>query len=319
MSGGPGCAPPACDDIDALGAGFDYSLSPTSPSVTGLPFFSPADIISFGAVILPAAGLGLVPTDDVDALESTTNPCPIPAGADAPDFDGVAPGPGCDNCPAMFNPGQEDSDFDVVGDVCDTCTDADADTFGNPDFPANTCVIDRLPVHAGPNIDTDADGPADECDNCPLIANPTQADGDFDGVGDACDNCPTIPNLQIDTDGDLVGDACDACNGGVTTTKPQVKMSKLGSPNLEKLQVKGTGAFPGLVPIPPVDDANLGLRVQITDLGAGGAIILDHVLAGGLIPADPCGASDGWTVNGGGTTQKYANVSTGVTLRPSRV
>jgi hypothetical protein len=112
---------------------------------------------------------------------------------------------------------------------------------------------------------------------------------------------------QADADGDLIGDDCDPCTGGVATTKPQVKITKLGSPNLEKIQVKGTGAFLGLVPIPPVDDANLGLRIQLTDLGAGNAIILDHTIPGGLVPTI-CGLTDGWSVSGpGGTTQKYAN------------
>ncbi len=35
-------------------------------------------------------------------------------------------------------------------------------------------------------IDSDADGVADELDNCPVIVNPDQADSDADGVGDAC-------------------------------------------------------------------------------------------------------------------------------------
>lgn len=61
-------------------------------------------------------------------------------------------------------------------------------------------------------IDSDGDGIVDPADNCPLVANPGQADGDGDGIGDACDNCVTVANAgQADSDGDLVGDACDGC------------------------------------------------------------------------------------------------------------
>lgn len=73
-------------------------------------------------------------------------------------------------------------------------------------------------------VDTDADGVADTADNCPTVANPSQADLDVDGAGDACDpdddadgvadaadNCATTPNAdQADLDHDGVGNACDA-------------------------------------------------------------------------------------------------------------
>ncbi len=304
------------DDVDALAfpaAGGLFSVAPGGPSG-----YAPGDVLTPGApatVLIAAPALGLTPADNLDALESLIpSPCPAPPFS-PPDPDGDGVGIVCDNCPGVFNVGQEDTDGDGIGDVCDLCTDSDLDGYGLPGFPSGGCLgIDNCIFTANPaQTETDGDGYGDACDNCPTVANPTQADSDFDSVGTACDNCPTVPNFgQADADGDLVGDDCDPCTGGVATTKPQVKITKLGSPNLEKLQVKGTGAFPGLVPIPPVDTANLGLRVQITDLGAGSAIILDHTLAGGLIPTDPCGPTDGWTVNGSGTTQKYANVSTGV-------
>lgn len=79
-------------------------------------------------------------------------------------------------------------------------------------------------------VDADGDGVADAIDNCPLNANPDQADSDADGVGDVCDpcsagadadddgicddvdNCVGIANPdQLDDDNDGLGDVCDNC------------------------------------------------------------------------------------------------------------
>lgn len=84
---------------------------------------------------------------------------------DPTDSDGDGIGDLCDNCPSIFNPLQEDIDYDFIGDACDDCTDTDGDGFGNPGFAANTC----------------------DDDNCPTIYNPSQTDVDSDGIGDACD------------------------------------------------------------------------------------------------------------------------------------
>jgi hypothetical protein len=58
--------------------------------------------------------------------------------------------------------------------------------------------------------DFDADGIADDHDNCMCVANADQADADGDGRGDACDNCASLPNSgQSDSDADGQGDLCD--------------------------------------------------------------------------------------------------------------
>lgn len=62
--------------------------------------------------------------------------------------------------------------------------------------------------------DGDLDGSPDGADNCPLLANPSQADQDADGVGDACDNCASIANRdQLDSDFDGTGNACESSAG----------------------------------------------------------------------------------------------------------
>jgi FG-GAP repeat protein/thrombospondin type 3 repeat protein len=89
-------------------------------------------------------------------------------------------------------------------------------TSPNPFFPHSRWIS---LAGNGPNesdlrgfSDADGDGVADSADNCPNLANPTQADADQDLIGDACDNCPITANAdQADADGDLVGDACDNC------------------------------------------------------------------------------------------------------------
>ena len=322
IAGTPGCAPPACDDVDALSVhtagplySFTFSLAPGSPSL-GACGYSAADILggttppltACAAPFLTASAIGLTAGDDVTALESFTNPCPVTPGSGSdPDGDGIGL---CDTCPTVFNPAQtDDFDGDAIADACDPCTDSDADGLGNPGFPGTSCpVVDLCPFTAGSNVDTDGDGAADECDNCDAVPNPTQTDADGDGLGDACDICPSGPDTP-DTDGDLIPDACDPCSGGVGMLKAQVKLGKLLSgPNTNQLSVQGTILFPGnTLPIPPLDVINptKGMRVRLDDLGNNGAVLLDYTIPGGPVPQ--CGPKDGWKTNTKLTSQKYLN------------
>ncbi|MCX6835175.1 MAG: thrombospondin type 3 repeat-containing protein, partial [candidate division Zixibacteria bacterium] len=90
----------------------------------------------------------------------------------------------------------------------------------------------RLYLNCSSGVDSDGDGLADVCDNCPNLANADQLDRDYDGIGDVCDpclmdvnndidqdglcaqddNCPNVANAdQADADHDGIGDVCDPC------------------------------------------------------------------------------------------------------------
>lgn len=82
-------------------------------------------------------------------------------GGGIADLDGDGIADSADNCPAIANADQADSDGDGIGNVCEA-------------------VI----------ADADGDGVADSVDNCPETANANQADTDGDGVGNVCDPTP---------------------------------------------------------------------------------------------------------------------------------
>jgi Tol biopolymer transport system component len=212
------------------------------PAVGGVPIKLNAELPPGGSCLSPqltADGLRVVyiADQDNDEVFELFSALRIVACGPGEDDDGDRFCNDEDNCPAVPNPGQEDSDGDGLGNACDDCTDTDGDGFGNPGFPATLCPIDNCPSVPNPlQADADSDFVGDVCDNCPTLANSLQENADGDGFGDLCDdctdsdgdsfgnpgfpantcpldNCPLIANpTQNDSDGDGAGDACDPCS-----------------------------------------------------------------------------------------------------------
>lgn len=131
-------------------------------------------------------------------------------GATPGDTDGDGILDADDNCPADFNPGQEDDEFDPnvgqnggshpqpdgVGRVCDNCPGR-----GSPyPFPGPTDPLADWSNHNPAQTDVDGDGVGDSCDD----------DMDGDGILNDVDNCPFTPNPTQTPIAAEIGDACPA-------------------------------------------------------------------------------------------------------------
>src|SRR5438093_1669099 len=113
-------------------------------------------------------------------------------------------------------------------------------------------------------------------------------DQDGDGVCEADDDCPLVANPdQADADGDGVGDACDPCTGAVITGA-RLALGKLGAPAGDD-----TLAFKGrmTVPVAPaIDPVTTAVRVLVDG-------VLDATIPGGAF--DPA-TETGWKVKKNG-------------------
>lgn len=93
------------------------------------------------------------------------------------------------------------------------------------------------------DCDSDGDGVNDSVDNCPITANPDQADTDGDGRGDMCDD---------DLDGDGVHNDLDACRALAGTSNgcpsagrtAQLRLVKKKNPRKARLVVRVGSALP---------------------------------------------------------------------------
>jgi hypothetical protein len=149
---------------------------------------------------------------------------------------------------------------------------------------AETCTGAGAACPADVSSDEDGDGFCGAGDNCPEVANPSQADTDGDGVGDACDPCSTS-------------------NPPVLTSKTKLSLVRILPPDGAD-RLKFTGA--ALVPtVPAIDPLTKGVRVLVRD--DAGATVVAAILPGGAYDAT---AKRGWRANGTGTTHVYRDGST---------
>ena len=178
------------------------------------------------------------PDDDndgvADSTETTNGTNPLTVDTDNDGFKD-----GQDNCPAVANRGQVNTDGDASGDVCDTDDDNDGILDTAPDNclltpNANQANLDSDSLGDVCDSDLDGDGVVNSVDNCPINANADQADVNKNGIGDECDtdtdgdgiiddidNCPADQNSdQLNTDGDALGNVCDTDddNDGISDT-----------------------------------------------------------------------------------------------------
>jgi cysteine-rich repeat protein len=125
-----------------------------------------------------------------------------------------------DNCPDVFNPEQEDSNGDGIGDACEqvcgdgivqpgeACDDGNLVAGDGCDATCQQEVCGNGVLQAGEACD---DGNLYDWDGCSSTCGPTCSDVDGDHVCDEDDNCPTDANpSQLDANGNGVGDACES-------------------------------------------------------------------------------------------------------------
>ncbi len=111
-----------------------------------------------------------------------------------------------DNCPMVANPGQNDSNFNHIGDVCE----GDYDDDNIPDLTDNCwdlpnpdqADLDGDDVGNICDIDRDGDGMTNAFETSTLGTNPDNWDTDGDHVSDAYD-CAKLDNTKA------LGDDCD--------------------------------------------------------------------------------------------------------------
>jgi hypothetical protein len=177
----------ACQDYIAFEGGTSVNAPPADCGWSGA---APSNGDAAGISLARFDGHPVAHTDsrlDWEASGSSTTIGPRTPGTSneqVVDADGDGALDEVDNCLALANPDQLDTDADARGDACDTCP------------------------HDAEN-DADEDGVCGDVDNCSWVANAGQANADLDEWGDACDACPS--DALDEADGDGVCSSVDNC------------------------------------------------------------------------------------------------------------
>jgi hypothetical protein len=140
--------------------------------------------------------------------------------------------------------------------------------------------------------DTDADGVIDDCDNCPDIPNPDQADGNGNSVGDACD-APTLlaaasgklhgTNEDLDIDLPISGSAgaVETRMGGperVVLTFSEPIQAEDGMPDATEVDLTCDGIPCGSVDDMSITDSNMTVNLSDVPDGTCLAIALSGII-----------------------------------------